>query len=1179
MVQQVYRDSQHLCTVEHENPRPTSGSQSDDDSTQSSPSEPHVIDKGGPSMSLGPSEWSSPAFSRRSRQSLGPLSISTFDPFAKEDGYVPGKGRKRTRFSRLSSEWTFAERSPSPTRATPPDPSENLDIETRSPDNSQSVVEGVDQVAKSTPDGVPDDHSMAGASPVSSDLESKSVQNVSERLDVLVNRVADAQDSAIPTIVLQPEEQEYSVVYAISDKDEIDVAEPDLSDKTEELESGIPYPIVNEPGSFAVTDDTGNTEPASASTPENHATDTPRLRPIDSSGLPLVSPLSTRSTTPIDHIHEYEGSTTSHVAEEVVFPMSKDVEMTDIVLPESNPSASQQITNLFETLEAVEPATVFFDQAAIRYADDNPQVSSSAQASEVAINTLSTDPISADTTIYASFGEQRFEQDLQATSDDLADSEEPEREGDTVSTSSEDQLVKVDEEMLRLDGDEFGDSSGDNEEYPEEQYEAEVDQEKVKRDEDLLYMEDQSQVSDGEYEVADASPPPIPQIQSTTFASHHGVILLDSDDESLPGAQNEGPKQDEIKSPTSDAEEQSEEEDDVESIGAAEDEQPQPHISAAQNFLETSEEAEREGETEEYTHGRPELVDSPESPDIAETGIAPSKEISLEPLESSEASYNRNPSSSPSRAGSISGRESIEEEVLNPHLFQMRNSESPQSPPLDKQTPSGLSLDGPSSPPPLVTRQNPLLGARSPTFLKDQPLTPIASQEAPHSPSQQLQFSLEELPILPTPEASQDVLATYAKQDSLVTARRELNESSIGNRISIFKNFRFQNSSEGETHPDEENQPEQKGSLEANVAIENDSQAEAESLPGSDFQPAKESQVEEQGGPGNLGIQLALETHPVEESEFDVSASQPEVSTSPETTLVPESSDDTGKPDEQPVNGERQRVRNGETSPPKDSPPRTTAGPASPVGNVAKICKPGPNRHATGLRTNLSYYAPLSALASSFNTLVDTLSIVISASQPIRAKSGARDYHTTIQLTDRSRAGRTTSAQIFRKYKRAIPRPVEGDVMLLRNFKVCAFNHTMMIQSVNSSSWAVFDQGKADSMKTTGPPVEVGDEEKDHVTELRKLYVEGVVVAPETAIPTSRASTATFSTASSESGATENRTRGGSTPRRSRRGKSSASRRVTVHELRNGRRYTSVGSGSDRDSIHELRGGTVYVNP
>jgi hypothetical protein len=54
-------------------------------------------------------EWSSPAFLKRGRTSYGSLFES--DPWLEEDGTIPGKGRKRTR---LSSIWRYTSRSPTP---------------------------------------------------------------------------------------------------------------------------------------------------------------------------------------------------------------------------------------------------------------------------------------------------------------------------------------------------------------------------------------------------------------------------------------------------------------------------------------------------------------------------------------------------------------------------------------------------------------------------------------------------------------------------------------------------------------------------------------------------------------------------------------------------------------------------------------------------------------------------------------------------------------------------------------------------------------------------------------------------------------------------------------------------------------------------------------------------------
>ena len=49
--------------------------------------------------------WESPAFLRSSKGSLNGLLDSPYDPFAEADGFVPGRGRKRPRFSFGNTDW------------------------------------------------------------------------------------------------------------------------------------------------------------------------------------------------------------------------------------------------------------------------------------------------------------------------------------------------------------------------------------------------------------------------------------------------------------------------------------------------------------------------------------------------------------------------------------------------------------------------------------------------------------------------------------------------------------------------------------------------------------------------------------------------------------------------------------------------------------------------------------------------------------------------------------------------------------------------------------------------------------------------------------------------------------------------------------------------------------------
>lgn len=84
-------------------------------------------------------EWSSPAFIKRARTSYGSLFDTGYDPFAEEDGTIPGKRRKR---ARLSSTWRYVSRSPSPE----PD-EEPLDISSPATASSARAVDEDRQTA------------------------------------------------------------------------------------------------------------------------------------------------------------------------------------------------------------------------------------------------------------------------------------------------------------------------------------------------------------------------------------------------------------------------------------------------------------------------------------------------------------------------------------------------------------------------------------------------------------------------------------------------------------------------------------------------------------------------------------------------------------------------------------------------------------------------------------------------------------------------------------------------------------------------------------------------------------------------------------------------------------------------------------------------------------------------
>ncbi|RAK80370.1 uncharacterized protein BO72DRAFT_522280 [Aspergillus fijiensis CBS 313.89] len=259
-------------------------------------------------------------------------------------------------------------------------------------------------------------------------------------------------------------------------------------------------------------------------------------------------------------------------------------------------------------------------------------------------------------------------------------------------------------------------------------------------------------------------------------------------------------------------------------------------------------------------------------------------------------------------------------------------------------------------------------------------------------------------------------------------------------------------------------------------------------------------------------------------------------------------------------------------------------------GDVSRIV--ALNRNYPGLRSKLSYFAPLATLVDHFRGLIDTISTVAEVRPVIRATSGKKDYILTLGLTDPSLAGTMLFAQIFRPNKTALPSVAEGDAILLRDFQVKSFNHAMMLASVETSAWAVFTAAGADA-QVSGPPVEYGPEEATYATDLRQWYHEnGMAMVADHQLQASveresREATPHSVTGLSDAGSvnstgggggemreassTSNRGAGGSRRRKSHR-------RITIHELRDGRRYAEVGSPTSRDSIHELRDGTVYAN-
>jgi len=216
-----------------------------------------------------------------------------------------------------------------------------------------------------------------------------------------------------------------------------------------------------------------------------------------------------------------------------------------------------------------------------------------------------------------------------------------------------------------------------------------------------------------------------------------------------------------------------------------------------------------------------------------------------------------------------------------------------------------------------------------------------------------------------------------------------------------------------------------------------------------------------------------------------------------------------------------------------------------------------------GFRTPLSYFAPLSTLAQYFNSAIDVFATVVSATKITRSAKGPRDYFTAVYITDPSSAASDsvppmTVAQIFRPYKIALPLAQTGDVILLRNFKVQAQKQKPMLLSTESSAWAVFRKGH--EVQIRGPEVEFGAEERGFAKGMMDWWgslEKGFRAELGESVPKA-----------------ETRAKGKDKDKEKGIGRTSL---ASVHELRDGTKYTD-GRAGGMNGIHELRDGTVYAD-
>lgn len=222
-------------------------------------------------------------------------------------------------------------------------------------------------------------------------------------------------------------------------------------------------------------------------------------------------------------------------------------------------------------------------------------------------------------------------------------------------------------------------------------------------------------------------------------------------------------------------------------------------------------------------------------------------------------------------------------------------------------------------------------------------------------------------------------------------------------------------------------------------------------------------------------------------------------------------------------------------------------------------------------------YATLAMLGEWPNEAVDVIAVAVDVSPAAASTSKIEEYQMRLRVTDISTAGTTVIVEIVQPTEKSLPRVTEGDVVLLHAFQVQNHDYIELLSS-DDSGWAIISPS-ADQPHVTHLNVTFGEREREYVKLLQSWFREdGAAMAADHMLQLSisqEKQPSPFSAASSDAGSLES-SRSGPVPRRRPR-RRKGHQRVTIHELRDGRRYTEFG-WLDSDSIHELRDGTVYAH-
>ncbi|KAL4903432.1 hypothetical protein BDW74DRAFT_40409 [Aspergillus multicolor] len=1254
---EVWRDSKLFSTVkvdrESSTPPPTDNI---------APSKP--VANGG-AHAFGPSgstSWQSPAFLGRSRVSFGftdPTTDPATDPLVEEDGFVPGKGRKRPRFSMRSNDWRVIDEPESPgDKELPEDWMAIFDeeLEKGSDADEEPVVHTSEGSAiRASPADVPENAPTVNSDAPMVDAGPDVSASLSGEPD------GPGASTSVPSESAEPEASTSVVGQS---------AEPDAlaSVVGEPAEPEAPISVTGEPSGQTKDDNTLFVHPSNVSRNVNELTklvgldrishlptDTPRLQPVPSPGLPLPSPFTTTSNSPSGYFGSAaETPPVAQLNPPAVFASEDVAELDDSdslpkvrphgeathtdeddavtvytddmqILPSDRPSALDSVDGTSSPQpvgrKAVTDAVVDDEQpdetkrasghSAVDFAEANP---SPAQPAESGSESGSDSEIDEDKASARNDSQSLDRKQVEFNEYQTSEPPDQGNEGDQNEASdgwseeggaADEPEVQYDKRLANkksLSPDESRDiSSSRSMEYDEEDEENVSDRSDEEAsnlgeyeddyggDEDEDRDGERDEYSESEARSSSSDDDDDEYLKVSLKVTQPEIIVLDSDSEDEPSTQRPtatGMQEDEesLSEGSYDSEDQSR-------LGKDLDDE-----AGSESASEEERKYEHDMEDYDQSTGHEMEAESERSDDGKEYGLSMVDEHPMDGWKSEPEQFEPKRMDEDTQNGFAEPTGDSHEPL--PMEFETTYAEPPLDPDRDVPTNEFMAVHEYQEDIQVVTEYPPPLNHDSLDYLA----TVSESAERLYSVSESVQPathlaidpSLYEIGNAQSEGAQgEDTKATVAEHylgsHSIEDDNESANES-LGSARERHLTLQL----DGATPPlvveswktststrDEIRQLITPGPSQV-VAGEQAALTEASSLPqaSEDMLPTP---YPTQDIPLKVETEEPSHSWPREKMTRVPEAENP----SPILAVKSEEEPNVKREDSEP---EPPLIVGNEVPPSLDADQELQASievDEEPEGDIDDAPYSPGDRRWPGLRSKLSYFAPLATLIDHYNALVDTISIASEANPPTKAGSGSKDFVLTFQITDPSMAGATFYAQILRPHKSVLPTLHEGDAILLRNFRVKSYDHSIILVSDSTSAWAVFSStNEDDDADISGPPVEYGAEEKEFAAEIRRWYREdGIAMVADSQLQASvgresRAETPISSRAQSDAGSMDmamRESRGDtSSSRGSRRRKSH--RRITIHELRDGRRYTEVGSTPGEESIHELRDGTVYAN-